>query len=322
LIEIHINSLYYVKKIPENERFAEFQRKTNNEFVLSRLPRERAQIDTMSKNIYTVTNSVKDKIKCNYDETNMLFKKMENKIDGLEQQLTKLQAEAFIQNQQYEKVINQQNYMSDRIDQLINKTEKLISLLSNNSDSGTNSRIPTMSDSETSNTQVNLERNISINSIPTTSNNNTIINNVLLASNNNENNINFDFNNLITNNTDDLTEQNTDNYENQNNIRRNNNSANNRQNALPGNATLDIRTTPRKPAIRPNCPTSWKAILLEWNNESLGAFEHSKKIGWDATHHSRYAKRVRIMKQIRRVSNEFDKFYPKTTGRELGDECQ
>jgi hypothetical protein len=67
-------------------------------------------------------------------------------------------------------------------------------------------------------------------------------------------------------------------------------SSNGGRTIRPGNATNDIRSDPLKPSLRGNCPTSWKGILQEWNNENLGTFERSKKIGWLSTHHSPFGK--------------------------------
>ena len=154
-----------------------------------------------------------------------------------------------------------------------------------------------------------LERNESTNNSNTNSNNNTNLfsnNNTLIPNNNTVVVINNTPNTVYNNNNynQEPTPINTINQVVTND--HNTNTTNNNQVVqCHGNAIAQLRNVPRRPPVPTSCPTTWVGIAEEWVREDLSSFEVSgHKFAWDTTERSRFARRLRFMKQLRRLSSE------------------
>ena len=72
-----------------------------------------------------------------------------------------------------------------------------------------------------------------------------------------------------------------------------------------------LLTTPRKPAVDPEFPTSWMRLVIEWQTNDLESFVRVKTSRWDDKKLvSRYTKRLRGIRVLRRyiesVGNNID----------------
>ena len=190
---------------------------------------------------------------------------LEEQISELKQQVSQINQNFVIYTQQTTSLINNQQRLSENVMQLIRSFE-----IQNN----------------------NNQQNLNLHS--NNPNNNTV---VVINNNSNQSNNDNTINNSYSNILDLVNKQSTE----ANQLNSPNPDSNVRREIIDG--TLLLRNDPRKPPMSANCPPTWILILDEWQRENLGSFENpNQKLEWSLTDRSRYARRLRFIKQIHRLS--------------------
>jgi hypothetical protein len=65
-----------------------------------------------------------------------------------------------------------------------------------------------------------------------------------------------------------------------------------------------LGATPRQPTVGTTCPSSWTTCLSQWRTLQLESFCDRPQTEWDRATRFRYNKRLLVMKQIERASEE------------------
>ena len=199
---------------------------------------------------------------------------LESQIAQIKEQVTLLQTNFMQQTQQTNSLIATQQRLTDQLLKFLERNESI------------------------NNTNTNFNNNTNL-----FSNNNTLIpnNSAVVVINNTPNTV-FNNNNYTPN--PEATPINTINeaFTTDDNT---NNTNNNQVVQCHGNAIAQLRNVPRRPPVPTSCPTTWVGIAEEWVREDLSSFEVSgHKFAWDSTKRSRFARRLRFMKQLPRLSSE------------------
>jgi hypothetical protein len=74
--------------------------------------------------------------------------------------------------------------------------------------------------------------------------------------------------------------------------------------AVVAEALGALRATPRQPTVGTTCPSSWTTCLSQWRTLQLESFRDRPQTEWDMATRCRYNKRLLVMKQVERASDE------------------